>query len=207
MKQYLIDNQTEMVNKVNEVVINEWKEKYFPSDKSLSQWEIETMGLCFGEHPMRHVINVDNFEDLPTEPQIATIYKTKQGRTVPLYRLTMIIGIVIAKDKLHSSITLLTADGPVEVKFRKQQFASYDAQISKVVGGKKQVVEKSWLNRGNGLIIHGMRQDDQFVAKTYKNSPMKHTAYKVTAILDTGKIEVQKERKKGKQEESLDDEA
>lgn len=207
MKQYLIDNQTEMVNKVNEVVINEWKEKYFPSDKSLSQWEIETMGLCFGEHPMRHVINVDNFDDLPTEPQIATIYKTKQGRTVPLYRLTMIIGIVIAKDKLHSSITLLTADGPVEVKFRKQQFASYDAQISKVVGGKKQVVEKSWLNRGNGLIIHGMRQDDQFVAKTYKNSPMKHTAYKVTAILDTGKIEVQKERKKGKQEESLDDEA
>ena len=89
----------------------------------------------------------------------------------------------------------------------RSQFASYDAQISKVVGGKKQVVEKSWLNRGNGLIIHGMRQDDQFVAKTYKNSPMKHTAYKVTAILDTGKIEVQKERKKGKQEESLDDEA
>ena len=204
MKEYLINHQEEMLDAVNTVLVNEWREKYFPSKQTLSQWEIETMGLCFGEHPMAHVINVDDFDDLPSEPEIASIFRTKQGRNVPLFRLTMIVGIVIAKDKLHSSITLLTPSGPVEVKFRKQQFASYDAQISKVVGGKKQVVEKSWFNRGIGLIVHGMRQDDQFVAKTYKNSPMKHTAYKVTDILPDGHIKVQKERMKGKQEESDD---
>lgn len=202
MKEYLIANQTEMLDKVNDVIVGEWIEKYFPSNQSFSQWEIETMGLCFGEHPMAHVVNVDDFDMLPTEPEIANIFRTKTGRNVPLFKLTMIIGIVIAKDKLHSSITLLTPTGPVEVKFRKQQFASYDAQISKVVNGKKQIVEKSWLNRGVGLIVHGMRQDDQFIAKTYKNSPMKHTAYKVTEILPDGKVKVQKERKKGKQEES-----
>ena len=202
MKQYMIDYQEELLAEVNKTVIDEWKEKYFPSKDSLSQWEIETMGLCFGDHPMKNVVNVSRFDDLPIEPQVATFYKTKTGRNVPLYQLTMIVGIVIAKDKLHSSITLLTADGPVEVKFRKQQFASYDAQISKMVGGHKQIVEKSWLNRGVGLIVHGMRQDDIFVAKNYKNSPMKHTAYKVTDILPTGKITVQKERKKGKQEDS-----
>lgn len=159
------------------------------------------MGLCFHEHPMAHVVNLSNFDDLPSEPQIASFFKVKD-RNIPIYKLTMIAGIVIAKDKLHSSITLLTSTGPVEVKFRKQQFASYDAQISKKVGDKKQIVERSWLNRGIGLIVHGMRQDDQFIAKTYKNSKMQHTAYKVTAILPTGKLEVQKERKKGIMEAS-----
>lgn len=205
MKQYLIDNQKEMLEKVNAKIIQEWKDKYFPNN-DFAQWEIETMGLCFAEHPLKNVINVDRFDDLPQEPEIATIYKTKTGRSVPLYRLTMICGIVIAKDKLHSSITLLTAEGPVDVKFRKEQFAHYDSQISSQSGGKKTIIERSWLNRGVGLIIHGMRQDDLFLAKTYKNSPMQHTAYKITAVLPTGKIEVQKDRKKGKAEESSGDE-
>lgn len=201
MKQYLIDHQEEMVAKFNELAITTWREKYFPSNQSPAQWEIETMGLCFHEHPMAHVVNLSDFDDLPAEPQIASFFKVKD-RSIPIYKLTMIAGIVIAKDKLHSSITLLTSTGPVEVKFRKQQFASYDAQISKKVGDKKQIVERSWLNRGVGLIVHGMRQDDQFVAKTYKNSKMSHTAYKVTSILPSGKLEVQKERKKGIMEES-----
>lgn len=202
MKTYLQDHQEEMVNRFNTQMIESWTEKYFPKSQSPAQWEIETMGLCFHEHPMSNVVNLSNFDDLPAEPQIASIFRTKTGRNVPIYQLTMIAGIVIAKDKLHSSITLLTSTGPVEVKFRKQQFASYDAQISKKVGEKKTIVERSWLNRGVGLIVHGMRQNDQFVAKTYKNSKMSHTAYKVTAILPTGKLEVQKERKKGIMEES-----
>lgn len=151
---------------------------------------------------MVHINNISNFDDLPTEPEVGSLYKVPSGRVVPIYKLTMIAGYAIAKDKLHSSITLLTATGPVEVKFRKQQFASYDKQVSKVVDGKKKVVEKSWLNRGVALIIHGMRQDDIFVAKTYKNSPMRHTAYKITKILPTGKFEVQKERKSGTLEDS-----
>lgn len=201
MKQYLIDHQEEMVAKFNEQAITTWREKYFPSNQSPALWEIETMGLCFHEHPMAHVVNLSDFDDLPAEPQIASFFKVKD-RSIPIYKLTMIAGIVIAKDKLHSSITLLTSTGPVEVKFRKQQFASYDAQISRKVGDKKQIVERSWLNRGVGLIVHGMRQDDQFIAKTYKNSKMSHTAYKVTSILPSGKLEVQKERKKGIMEES-----
>lgn len=203
MKQYLIDNQDELVKTFNENAVNEWREKYFPSSQGLAQWEIETMGLCFHQHPMTGIKNISDFDELPREPQIATIYPVK-GRNIPLYQLTMIAGIVIAKDKLHSSITLLTASGPVEVKFRKQQFASYDAQISRKVGEKKQIVERSWLNRGVSLIVHGMRQDDQFIAKTYKNSKMKHTAYKILGILPNGKFEVQQERKKGKKEESED---
>lgn len=206
IKQYLNDHQDEMLEQANSGVIEAWTEKYFPKEETPSQWEIATLGLCFGEHPMANLINVANFEDLPTEPEVASIFRVK-NRHIPLYKLTQIAGIVIAKDKLHSSITLLTATGPVEVKFRKEQFAHYDAQISKkMADGKKKVIEKSWLNRGIGLVINGMRQDDMFIAKTYKNSPMKHTAYKVLSVLPTGKVTVQKERKNGQAEDSPEEE-
>ena len=204
IKNYLKEYQEEMLEKVNIKIMQDWKEKYFPND-DFAQWEIEAMGICFSEHPMQNVINVGDFDELPAEPEIATVFKTQTGRTVPLYRLSRICGVVIAKDKLHSSITLLTPTGPVEVKFRKEQFAHYDSQISQQVGGKKKVIERSWFNRGVGLVIQGMRQDDQFLAKGYKNSPMKHTAYKITQILDNGKFEVQTERKKGQSEESNDE--
>lgn len=207
VKQYLIDNQEEMLEKLNTKIVNDWKEKYFPDHESESMWEIQTMGLCFGDHPMMKVTaGITDFDSLPRQPEIATFYRTKQGKQVPLYKLDMIAGICISKDKLHSTITLLTASGPVDVKFRKEQFASYDAQISKKVNGEKKIIERSWLNRGCGLIIHGMRQDDVFIAKTYKNSPMKHTAYKITGMIEQDtKFTVQKERKKGALEESEED--
>lgn len=205
MKEFLQENQQKMLDRVNSKIKGEWLEKYFPNN-DFAQWEIETMGLCFQKHPMANVINVDDFNDLPQEPEIANIFMPKNSRRkIPIYKLTMICGIVIAKDKLHNTITLLTATGPVDVKFRKEQFAHYDAQISQQVNGKKQVVEKSWLNRGNGLIVHGMRQDDLFMAKVYKNSPMQHTAFKITNIFETGKIEVQKERKRGTAENAPDE--
>jgi len=205
IKQYLIDNQAEMLEKVNATVIKEWRDKYFPNDE-ISQWEIETMGLCFGRHPLSNVVDsIDDFESLPQEPVIKSVFRTKTGREVPLFDLTMICGICIAKDKLHSSIVVLTTTGPVEVKLRKEQFAHYDAQISQVIDGKKKVIEKSWFNRGNSLIIHGMRQDDIFMGKTYKNSPMQHAVYKILSVDETGKCKVQKDRKKGKAEENNDE--
>ncbi len=204
MKQYLIDHQDEMVDKLNEQLIATWTTKYFPHE-NWAYGEIETMGLCFAEHPYTNVENIADFDELPQEPEVGSFFKSKNGRKVPLYKLTMIAGIAIAKDKLHSSITLLTPTGPVEVKFRKQQFAAYDKQVSRKENGKKTVVERSWFNRGTGLIIHGMRQDDQFIAKTYKSSKMVHTAYKITGIKPDGKFEVQKNRKKGTLEDSDDE--
>ena len=212
IKQYLIDNQEEMLNKVNSKAKQDWLEKYFPNN-DFAQWEIETMGLCFGEHPMRKVVehyNNDNnpkspkfanFEQLSQEPEPAYFFE-KNGKKIPIYELYMICGIVIAKDKIKGMITLLTPTGPVDVKFGKNRFANYDKQISKIVNGKKTVVEKSWFNRGEKIMIHGRRQDDLYIAKTYRNSPMKHTVYKITEIGDDGRIQIQQERKTGMMEES-----
>lgn len=205
IKEYLATYQDEVLSEVNKAAIAEWKENYFPLKESEAQWEIATMGICFKEHPMAHLINVANFEEMPTEPEIDKIIPIKD-RLIPMYKLSMIAGIVIAKDKLHSSFTLLTANGPVECKLRKPVFAHYDSQISKKVDGKKKVIEKSWLNRGSMVLCHGMRQDDIFMCKTYKNSPMKHELYKITEILPNGKVNVQKERPTGQEEEDKNDE-
>jgi len=200
MKQYLIDNQIDMLDKVNNQILQDWKAKYWPHDV-LSYYEIETLGINFSKHPLTHVVKgLSNFYELPETPTIKSIFTAKSGRNVPLYELSMICGICIAKDKMHSLFTLLTADGPVEVKMRKEQFAHYDSQISQIQGEHKKIIEKSWLNRGNALIVHGMRQDDTFIAKTYKNSPMKHVLYKIIQVHDDGHCDVQKERKKGKEE-------
>ena len=212
IKQYLIDNQEGMLNKVNSKAKQDWLKKYFPNN-DFAQWEIETMGLCFGEHPMRKVIEHYNndgnpkspkfadFEQLSQEPEPAYFFE-KNGKKIPMYDLYMICGIVIAKDKIKGMITLLTPTGPVDVKFGKNRFANYDKQISKIVNGKKTVVEKSWFNRGEKVMIHGRRQDDLYMAKTYRNSPMKHTVYKITEIGDDGRIQIQQERKTGMMEES-----
>ena len=200
IKQYLIEHQEEMLNKVNTKAVQYVHNKYF-ADNDLGQWEIETMGLTFKRHPFADVPTAC-FDKLPTNPEPTNFIPIKGGRSVPIYDLTMLSGIVIAKDKLHHIVTLLTSTGPVEVKFRKEQFAVYDAQISQKVNGVKKVIEKSWFSRGTKLLVHGMRQDDLFRAKTYKRSKMKHTVYKITGFDDNGKLTYQMERKKGISEET-----
>lgn len=197
MKDYLITNQTEMLDKVNNKIIGDWITKYFPGN-DFGQWEIETMGLCFGQHPLQSVANVADFETLSSTPEIQALFPIRgRGVLVPIYRLYILAGIAIAKDKLHHTVTILTTTGPVDIKLRKEEFAHYDSQVSQIVDGKKKIIERSWFNRGVPIMVIGMREDDIFRAKRYAKSPMKHTVYRITGILPNGKATVQEERRRG----------
>ena len=58
----------------------------------------------------------------------------------------------------------MTTDGVVLVRFRKEMFAAFDKQLSeKREDGTKKIVEKSWFNKGNKLMITGFRREDQFI--------------------------------------------
>ena len=75
------------------------------------------------------------------------------------------------KDKNKNMVTLLTPTGVVTIKIWKNQFGAWDKQISeKDADGKKHVIEKSWFTRGTKLIITGIKRDDTFVPKKYKNT-------------------------------------
>ncbi len=203
MKEWVKDNQEELLKKINKNAIDEWKNKYFTST---AQDEVEALGICFEEHPFTQIKkNVTPLDEIPDEPEIDYTFPTRDGRIIPMYKLFMICGIAIAKDKQHHTMTLLTPQGPIDVKFTKEGYAHYDSQISRMAGGKKEIVERSWFNRGSGLLIHGFKRDGMFVAKKYKKSAMDHTVYKILSVKD-GKPELQKERKIGKVEESGENE-
>ena len=125
----------------------------------------------------------------------------KGGKTINLFKLTKVCGTCIAKDKAKATVTLLTPEGVVNVKFRKEYFSMFDKQISeKNPDGTKTVKEKSWFNRGSMILVQGMRSGDQFMAKKY-NSSGGHTLYRIDAIDEEGALVLRHERYQGEAED------
>ena len=82
-----------------------------------------------------------------------------------------------------------------KVKIYKPQFTKYDKQISvKGEDGKKHVIEKSWFSRGNKIMIVGIRRDDFFIPKLYRNSPYDTPFYLIDKIDDDGYVSGRAER-------------
>lgn len=73
-------------------------------------------------------------------------------------------------------------------------FAAFDKQLSeKREDGTKKIVEKSWFNKGNKLMITGFRREDQFVPRRYSKTPG-HTLYEIQKVNSDGTIELRSER-------------
>ena len=107
----------------------------------------------------------------------------KGEKEIKMFKISKICGTCIAKNKVKSTATILTTTGVVEVKFRKEYFTLFDKQISvKNADGTKKIVEKSWFNRGNMIVVQGIRSGDNFIAKTYSNTSG-HQLYKIDEII------------------------
>ena len=199
---WIAANKAEILDKLNaKIFMDDWI-KY--ATGSYSSWEMETM--CFYYHP-HELLNVNNskyglmnFYSLPENPAVDRTF-VKGNAVINLYKLTKICGTCIAKNKDKGLVTLLTVDGVVTVRFRKEYFALFDKQISaKGADGKKHVVEKSWFKRGSMIVVQGMRRGDEFVAKKYASSGG-HQLYKIQEVLSNGDLILQTERNKGEIEE------
>jgi DNA polymerase-3 subunit alpha len=100
---------------------------------------------------------------------------------------------------------LLTVDGVVNIKFRKEYFAMYDKQISIIQpDGKKKVMEKSWFERGAKIVIQGIRSGDNFIPKKYASSSSEQL-YKITSIDKDGDLVITHQRYQGGIEEDAED--
>lgn len=190
-KDWLRDNQEEILEKFNQLLFKECWDKY--ANSSISAYEMEALCFYYHEHELAHVdINkygIVNFNDLSPESEIDYFFK-RNGKDFPIYKISKIIGTVIGKNDAKSSITLLTTSGVVNVKFTRDYFAMYNKQISeRQSDGTKKVVEKGWFTRGVKLLIAGFRRDDTFVAKTYKNNGF-HQLYKILSVNPKGELEL-----------------
>lgn len=187
---------------------NETWQKYCTG--SISSWEMDS--LCFYHHP-HELASVDaqrcglsDFSSIPAEP-VAVDYiqrankATGQVTSSPKYRLHKIAGTVLDKNANKNSVTLLTTTGTVTVKFYAGTFSYYDKQISARLPGqdKKTILEKSWFQRGNKLLVTGIRRGDLFYPKRYSDSIYQHTVCLIKGVNPNGTLDLQFERRNAHQ--------
>lgn len=195
VKPYLQSHQQELLDNLNNRLFVELWDKYC-SNASLSKWEMDSVGFYYNEHELEYVSKttlasmISDFNLLPEEPLVDKFITMKDGKQIPIMKLTRIVGTVVDKDKNKNTVTLSTPTGIVTVKVYKSQFAKYDKQISiKLPNGKKKIVEKSWFTRGNKILITGLRRQDNFIPKTYKNHPFGQYPFNLITSIENGKVE------------------
>lgn len=198
------------INEDKEHLLDELNTKIFMEDwnkyaqGNLSSWEMEALCFYYHEHELTHVnmrkYGLSNFNELAEVPPVEKFFK-RNGASIPIYKLFTICGTCIAKNKTKSTVYVLTTEGQVvPVKFRQEYFSLFDRQtFKKNPDGTKTVIEKSWFNRGNMIMVQGIRRGDEFVAKKYASST-KHQLYHIDSIDKNGELELRSERKQGDEE-------
>lgn len=193
-KVYFKEHQQDLLDSLNKNLFDEVWEKYALGD--YSSWEMDSLGMYYHDHQLANVCydyyGIKDYENLPTNPVIDYCFK-RNGIDIPIFKTNRIIGTVIDKDDMHSSITILTPRGTVvTVKMNRDYFAKYNRRISEMnEEGVKKVKEQSWFSRGTLVMLNGIRRGDLFMTKTYAKDRKegKHQLYKITKIWDNGKIE------------------
>ena len=190
-RDWLKESQDTVLKELNCILFKEAWDKYAAG--SLSAWEMEALCFYYHEHELQNVntykYGIVNFFNLPETPEVDYFFK-RNGKEIPIYKTYKIIGTVIGKNDARSSISLLTTQGVVNVKFTKDYYAMFGRQISeKQEDGTKKVMEKGWFGRGTKVMVTGFRRDDMFVAKNYKHTPT-HQLYKITEVYNNGDIEL-----------------
>lgn len=199
---WISESKTKILTDLNTAIFQEDWNKYALG--TISAWEMEALCFYYHEHEMSNVNDslygfVDFFA-LPEEPIVDKVF-TRGGKDIKMFKLHKICGTCIAKDKTKSTVTLLTTTGVVTVKFRKEYFSMFDKQISeRGADGVKHIVEKSWFNRGNMIVVNGMRSGDNFISKKYASTGG-HQLYRVKKINSDGTLILQDSRYQGEAEE------
>ncbi len=188
-------NANILLDQVNERLTRNMWDKYCQGN--LSKWEMDAVSFYSHEHELasirKSLYEITDFSKIPENPVVERVLPIK-GRQIPIFKLYRIAGTILDKDKAKKTVTLLTTDGVVTVKIFGAVFTHYDKQISeKGADGKKHVIEKSWLSRGNKIIVTGIKQSDGFLAKKYNRTPY-HLVELITEVKEDGTLITRGER-------------
>lgn len=192
IRPFIKDNNQLLLNKVNNRLMSDVWNKYCLG--SISKWEMDSVSCYFHQHELQDVnyrlCGFSNFFELSEQPEIDRIIEIK-GKKIPLFKIHRICGTVLDRDKSKKMVTLLTREGVVNVRIFGEVFSYYDKQISeRGADGKKHVIEKSIFSRGNKIIITGIRRENEFIMKKYKNTPY-HGIELITKVNEDGTVDSQ----------------
>lgn len=191
IRPFIKEHNEELLNAVNDRLYQDMWDKYCKG--SISQWEMDSISCYIHEHELKKLkyepYGLIDYDKLPNEPVVNYEFTSKQsGKKIPLYKIYRIAGTVLDKNKAKKTLTLLTNNEVVTVKIFGDAFTHYDRQLSaRGADGKKHVIEKSIFSRGNKIIVTGIKKEDTFIAKKYKNTP--HPLVElITEISDSGYV-------------------
>lgn len=200
-RDWIKENKDSILDELNtQIFMQDWK-KY--AKGNVSSWEMEAMCFYYHDHELKNVnkpkYGLSNFNTLPEIPIADKFFR----QTIPLYKLSIICGTCIAKNKDKGVAYLLTSEGVVvPVKFSREYFSIFNKQIfRKNSDGTKTILERSWFNRGQKILVQGYRRENEFVAKKYANSTTAHQLYHIDAILADGSLVLRSERATGEEED------
>lgn len=196
-RNWIADNKQQILDNLNAAIFKEDWDKY--AKGSISAWEMEALCFYYHEHELANInkykYGFSDFSSMPEEPVVDTVIE-RGGKEIKLFKLYKICGTCIAKNKTKGTVSVLTTDGVVNVKFRKEYFSLFDKQISeRQPDGSKKIVEKSWFNRGSMIVVMGMRSGDDFISKKYASNSS-HQLYKILEIDKDGDLILQDARYK-----------
>ena len=189
-------NADTLLEQVNERLTSDMWNKYCQGN--LSKWEMDAVSFYSHGHELagirKDLYEITDFSKIPENPVVERVLPIK-GKQIPIFKLYRIAGTILDKDKNKKTVTLLTTDGVVTAKIFGAVFTHYDKQISeKGADGKKHVIEKSWLSRGNKIIVTGIKQSDGFLAKKYSRTPHSLVG-KIEQVNSDGTLLITSERK------------
>lgn len=191
LKEYI--NTTEFLQEFNKK--NAYRNMCESIDSfDVNRWSFEACAFYSNEHEYSSVdetkYTITPFDELPESPEFIT--QSYGNREWKQYSLYQILGVVIARnDNLHIVTVLDYHNNVVNCKMDGNYYAYLKQQISTVDSfGEKTVRDKSWLNRGQGLILTGYRDGDDFKVKNYKRSIYPHKVVKVNCINNDGTLDL-----------------
>ena len=150
-----------------ESFVSEMAEKHCKG--SIASWEMETMCFYHEPHELKNM-NLDlyktkNFEDLPEIP--VGVEREYNGKVKTVYDICTLAGTVTNADNAKHIVSISTIYGVVNVKFFAGTYNQFNAKISVVDSNKKKtVIDDTWFRRGSKIIVHGIRRENMFVART-----------------------------------------
>ena len=184
-------NSEEGRKKYQETIQNQYKEelkeKYCPG--TISKWEMDTMSFYREGHELKNMndslYNTADFEKLPElpgdKPQTCTV-----------------AGTIIDTNNTRHTVSLLTNYGVVDVKLYNDIYLRYNQNISTIdpVTKKKTVIERSWLQRGNKIIVHGFRRENMFCARVDRSSGYARVVGLIERVRGDGSLSIKYARTK-----------
>lgn len=140
---------------LNNLIFKEEWDKY--AYGNISSWEMDSMCFYYHNHELIDInkskYGFRDFNDIPEEPQVESTWE-KGGHKGNKFKIFKLCGTCIAKDKNKAIVSLLTTNGVVDLRIKKEVFSLYDKRIStKLPDGSKKFLENSWFDRGSMIAV------------------------------------------------------